>query len=219
MVHRNAEPSFTHQPSHGDCSPPLRLNQHCLLNSTPFPRVWSCLGRETLWGGLIPCRVFRQCLWGKRGSPCLGSIPGGGCTQMWAQRPCSAPSGPNPSPATQHHPKLMTACLQMEICWLQACSTSQGWFHSKPQSCWFHNLKWNSHFPRVLISLPRLFWRAAVIKCSQQCCSWALGIACGAGDFQSCRSHLPWGPGPQIWTCSQFTNLSITVLLLFFFSP
>lgn len=151
MVHRNAKPSFTHQPSHGDCSPPLRLNQHCLLNSTPFPRFWSCLGREMLWGGLIPCRVFRQCLWGKCGSPCLGSIPGEVPHKGVLRDPAMPLAVPNPSPAPQHYPKLMTACLEMETGWfLKSPLLHQpGVISQQPQSCSFHNWKWNSHFSRA----------------------------------------------------------------------
>lgn len=130
MVHGNAEPSFTQQS-------PRSLNQHCLLNSTPFPRVWSCLGREVPWSGLIPCRVLRQCLWGERGSPCLGSL------QMCAQRPCSVH---NPSLAHRDHPKLMTACLEMLISGLLH---QPGVIPQQPQSCWFHDLQWNSHFSRA----------------------------------------------------------------------
>lgn len=149
MVHRNANPSFTHQPSHGDCSPPLSLNQHCLLNSTPFPRFWSCFGREMLWSGLIPCRVFRQCLWGKRGSPCVGFIPGGGSTQKCAQRPCNAPCCPKSIPCHTGLSQINDCLLGNGDLLISGLFHQPGVISQQPQSCSFHNLKWNSHFSRA----------------------------------------------------------------------
>lgn len=133
MVHRNANPSFTHQPSHGDCSPPLSLNQHCLLNSTPFPRFWSCFGREMLWSGLIPCRVFRQCLWGKRGSPCMGFIPGEVPHKSVLRDPAMPLAVQNPSPATQDYPKLMTACLKWRFVDFRPVPPARGDFTATPE--------------------------------------------------------------------------------------
>lgn len=140
MVHRNAMPSFTHQPSHGDCSPPPRLNQPCLLNSTPFPRVWSCLGREMLWGGLVPCRVFRQCLCGERGSPCPGSIPGelhsNVCSET-LQCPCCPKAIPCHTALSQINDCLLASGDLL----LSGLLHQPGVISQQPQSCWFHNSK------------------------------------------------------------------------------
>lgn len=58
------------------------------MKFNPFSQSLELFGEGSALEGLIPCRVLRQCLWGERGSPCLGSIP------MCAQRPCSAHNPP-----------------------------------------------------------------------------------------------------------------------------
>lgn len=147
---QNWTPWYTEMPSPASHTnpAPVRLSQHCLWNSTPFPRVGA------VWGGKCPgvgwfLQGVQAVSEGSVAHP-AGPIPGEAAHRC-AQRPCNAPSVP------QHHPKLMTACLEMDICWFQACSTSQGWFHSSPRAAGFTT--WNEILvsAELLISLPRLF--------------------------------------------------------------
>lgn len=141
MVHRNTKPSFTHQPSHGDCSPPLRLNQHCLLNSTPFPRVWSCLGREMLWGGWIPCRVVQAVSVGEAWLTLPGIHSRGRLHTNVCSETLQCPFCPKPIPCHTALSQINDCLLGNGDLLISGLLHQPGVISQQPQCCWFHNLK------------------------------------------------------------------------------
>lgn len=91
----HAPASHTNQ-SHRECEPPSKSESALLMKFNPFSQISELFreGNALEWmdslQGVQPT-TFWQCLWGKRGSPCVGLIPGGGTTQMCAQKPYKCP--------------------------------------------------------------------------------------------------------------------------------
>lgn len=206
--------------------PPSSKSESALLiKFNPFSQILELFGEGNAleWidslQGVQPTTSW-QCLGGKRGSPCMGLIPGGGTKQMCAQKSYKCPFL-----AITHllpHriiPQLMTGDRHLLISGLLH---QPGVISQQPQSFSFRNLKWNSPFSRASHFTPIFFVcfsKLQSLNASQQCCYWALGSACVAGDLKSCKPHITWGAVPQMWSCFQFTNLLITVLYCFFPPP
>lgn len=204
-----ATPASLSNPATGTAAP-LESEPALLMKFNPFSQIVELFGEGNALEWIDSLQGVQAVSVGEA-HPAWDSFQGRLHTELCSET-LQCPFRPNPSPATQDCPKLITACLEMEISWFQARSTNQGWFYSNPRAAGF--TIWHEILvsPELLPSLPRLFWEDAVMKCSQQGWYWALGSACGAGDLKSWRSHITWGHGPQIWTCFPFTNLLTTVL-------
>lgn len=162
MVHGNANPSLTHQPSHGDCSPLWVWTSTAYEIQPLFPDFGAVWGGKCFGVDWFPAGCSGSVCGGRVAHPAWDSFQGEAAHKAVLRDPAMALAAQNPSPATQDYPKLMTACLEMEMCSFQACSTSQGRSHSNPRAAPF--TMWHEILvsPELLTSLPRLFWKAAV---------------------------------------------------------